>query len=635
MSQAHRAGADGVDEGVREPRDARRRRQLVEATIASIARHGLAGTTVARVAEGAGLSAGIVNFYFKSKNALLLATLETVNGQLEQLERDAVADAGDDPAAQLNAMIEVNFDPEVCDPDRIAVWNAFWGQAQTRPDYMRICGARETAEEDLVLALFERLAEGGGYEQLDHHALGSAFYHLLTSLPEGILERDTPFDFDRAKATCRGFLTSVFPREFPRAQDSLTKPPAPQRADSASGPTPVPSETSAAYDTLPTWLYHDREFYELEKQHIFMSSWLLVGHTSHAPQPGDYMTLEVAGERALVIRGADQKLRAFHNTCRHRASRLVRGDTGNCRSAIVCPYHGFTYDFDGSLRQVPAEDSFKGLDKSKLGLFELALEEWMGFVFVRFRGTGASIADAMRPFADEAQLYRFEEMKPWGARSSSAQAFDWKLFAENDAEGYHIPTGHPGLRRLFGNSYAQEGDGEGDGSRAFSVLREQESSNWAERAYQRILPVVEHLPRELQRAWVYYAMFPSAVLQVSPDLVDCYQVLPTGPGECQLMTFQVALDDERREMRAARYLTSRIVRQVVKEDLDFCRWTYAGVRSDGYQGGVLSELEGGVRALHDRIRGLIPVAGCAEKPTSLHGAASDLASINAAMQSNH
>jgi TetR/AcrR family transcriptional repressor of bet genes len=274
----------------------RRRRQLVEATITSIARHGLAGTTVARVAEGAGLSAGIVNFYFKSKNALLQATLETVNSQFERRERDALAQAGDDPAAQLSAMIDVNFDAEVADPDRVAVWNAFWGQGRTRPDYMRICGAREEAEEQLVLALFKQLAMAGDYTHLDAAALGSGFYHLLTSLPEGMLTENVRFDFDQAKATCRGFLASVFPNEFPRVQRSA--PPA--------RPTLVQAEPEPAFQTAPTWIYHDREFYELEKRQIFMSSWLLVGHASHVPKPGDYMSLDVAGERALVVRGNDE-----------------------------------------------------------------------------------------------------------------------------------------------------------------------------------------------------------------------------------------------------------------------------------------------------------------------------------------
>ena len=132
--------------------------------------------------------------------------------------------------------------------------------------------------------------------------------------------------------------------------------------------------------------------------------------------------------------------------------------------------------------------------------------------------------------------------------------------------------------------------------------------------YQRLLPEVEHLPLEHRRAWLYYGIFPSAVLQITPDLVDAYQVLPVSPNECQLMGFSVGLEDDRREMRAARYLNGRIVREVLREDLDFCRWTDTGVRSSGYRGGFLSNLESGVREFHEKIRELIPVAGCSDAP---------------------
>ena len=132
--------------------------------------------------------------------------------------------------------------------------------------------------------------------------------------------------------------------------------------------------------------------------------------------------------------------------------------------------------------------------------------------------------------------------------------------------------------------------------------------------YQRLLPEVEHLPSEQRRAWLYYGIFPSAVLQVSPDLVEAYQVLPLSPTECRLMGFSVGLEDDRREMRAARFLNDRIVRQVLREDLDFCRWTDTGVRSDGYRGGYLSNLESGVREFRDKLCELIPVAGCSDPP---------------------
>ncbi len=591
----------------REPRDARRRRELIEATITSISKHGLSQTTVAKVAEIAGLSAGIVNFYFRTKDALLLATLEHMDLEFERRKEEVLERAGDDPARQLEAMIDLYFDPELSEPGRVAVWLAFWGEAGARDAYQRVCGGRDEAEERHIVTLFEEITRRGNRDHLDPTALGLAYYHLVSSLPENMLD-SAPFNFEDAKATCRSFLASIFPAEFsaPGAAPTIHAPADPASVEDAAAPS---------FETLPNWVYHDPEFYQLEKQQIFLRHWLLVGHASHAPEPGDYMTLEVAGERAFVIRGRDRVLRAFHNVCRHRASRVVADDIGNCSGAIVCPYHGWSYGFDGKLRAVREEKSFRGLDKTRLGLFELELEEWMGFVFVRFGGDGPSVEASMHPVEEEARHYRFADMKPWRRPTSVDCDFNWKLFVENDAEGYHIPTGHPGLRRLFGNSYADDTEfGETEGSRAFAVLQDKESTVWSERAYQRLLPAVDHLPEKYRRAWIYYAVFPTAVLQVTPDLVDCYQVLPVGPDRCRIHGFSVGLEDDRREMRAARYLNLRLNRQVFKEDVNFCRWTDEGVRSSAYPGGMLSDLESGVRDFQDRIRELIPVARCPEAP---------------------
>ncbi|MBW2668237.1 MAG: TetR family transcriptional regulator C-terminal domain-containing protein [Deltaproteobacteria bacterium] len=290
MTSASRAESTEL---VKEPRDARRRRELIEATITSIARYGLSGTTVAKVAKLAGLSTGIVNFYFHSKQALLFATLEHVDREFELRQQEALERAGEDPVQLLEAMIEVDFDPEVRDPSRIAVWAAFWGESSGRDDYMRVCGARGTAMEQRVVKLFEKIASDGNYPHLDHAALGRAFYHLLSSLPDNMLQDDPAFDFESAKATLRGFLASIFPVEF-----------------SAFGPhtsvlnayPPTETDPKPESKTLPPWVYLDPEFYELETEYIFRRHWLLAGHISQAPNPGDYLTLDVAGERALVMR---------------------------------------------------------------------------------------------------------------------------------------------------------------------------------------------------------------------------------------------------------------------------------------------------------------------------------------------
>ena len=93
---------------------------------------------------------------------------------------------------------------------------------------------------------------------------------------------------------------------------------------------------------LPAWTYFNSELLELEKEELFRKRWQLACHANDLPDPGDYVTFDVAGERALIVRGRDGVIRAFHNLCRHRGSRVVANDRGHCKSALICPYHGWT-----------------------------------------------------------------------------------------------------------------------------------------------------------------------------------------------------------------------------------------------------------------------------------------------------
>ena len=104
--------------------------------------------------------------------------------------------------------------------------------------------------------------------------------------------------------------------------------------------------------SLPAWTYHDADFMALEKAHVFMPAWHLVCHVADIPKPGDYQTFAMMGERALVVRGRDGQVRAFHNSCRHRGSRICSKTSGQAVK-LVCPYHQWTYDLKGRLQGVP------------------------------------------------------------------------------------------------------------------------------------------------------------------------------------------------------------------------------------------------------------------------------------------
>jgi phenylpropionate dioxygenase-like ring-hydroxylating dioxygenase large terminal subunit len=299
---------------------------------------------------------------------------------------------------------------------------------------------------------------------------------------------------------------------------------------------------------------------------------------------------------------------------------VVRGETGSCADGIVCPYHGWRYDLGGRLRSVPAAQTFRKLDEARLGLAALELEMWHGFLFVRFGGDGPGVGALMQPVEDEARAYRLGELLIPGRRWSRVCHFNWKIFAENGAEEYQVPQSQPGLWRLFGDSGGEAVES-ADLQRSWRVLQERESPVWSERLYQRLLPTVEHLPEPRRRAWVKLCLFPATVFVLAPDQVSAYQALPLGPERCRIQGLSLAHADDRREMRAARYLGRRILRGVLDRDVELCRFVDAGLRSSASASGVLSELETGVRRFRERIRERIPVAASAVAPPRDRGPA--------------
>ena len=389
---------------------------------------------------------------------------------------------------------------------------------------------------------------------------------------------------------------------------------------------PMASETAATpAETLPGWTYGNAEFFELEKRHLLLTNWQVVGHVSEVRKAGDYLTLDFMGERAFVVRGEDNELRAFHNVCRHRAAAVVRGDTGNCGHALRCFYHGWTYGLDGRLKAVPGEASFPGLDKARFGLKPIALEVWQGFVFVRFAGSGPSVAERFKPYEREVAAYRGAEMEPLGRRWDIEIAVDWKNVMDNYLEGYHVPVGHPGLFRLFGNSYEVEVQ-DGNVSRALGRLRDKESTNWAERAYQRLRPPAPHLDAELAGSWRYYTLLPNTAFDVYPEYMDFFQIIPVAPGRARLRARIFGLPGADRALRAARWLIRRINTLVQREDEGLIESVQAGLATGAYGFGYLSEKEACLRQLHDMVRAAVPVARRAEAP-----APGTVAAVNAAM----
>jgi carnitine monooxygenase subunit len=364
--------------------------------------------------------------------------------------------------------------------------------------------------------------------------------------------------------------------------------------------------------SLPSWTYDDPEFFRLECDRIFLSSWQIVCHQSDIPEVGNWHALDYLGESVIVVRGSDGAIRAFTNVCRHRGSRIVDGNSG-CARKLVCPYHAWTYELDGRLTGVPDSASYPGLDRSRHGLAPVSLEIWRGFIFVRLLDEGPSVAAMMSPYEQMVAPYRFEDLRALGRVAIRPRDVNWKNIGDNYSDGLHIPVAHPGLTRLFGKSYGVEASDTVD--RMWGDLVDRPSDNWSERLYQRLLPPVPHLPDDRQRHWFYLKLWPNVAFDIYPDQVDFMQWLPVSPTTSLIREISYVIPDDRREMRAARYLNWRINRQVNAEDTVLIGRVQQGMASRSFSVGPLSTGEVCLRHFCRRMREIIPEARRAERPT--------------------
>ena len=356
--------------------------------------------------------------------------------------------------------------------------------------------------------------------------------------------------------------------------------------------------------SLPAWTYSDPEFFTTEVTRILRPSWQVVTHESDMPGTGDFRTLDYLGESVVVVRGREGELRAFTNVCRHRGARLIDGAAG-CARKFVCPYHGWSYELDGRLTGVPMRDTYV-MDPVRHGLAPVELEVWRGFIFARLEAGGPSVADMMAPYDHEVAAYRFEDLRAIGRLTLRPRPLNWKNVGDNYSDGLHITVAHPGLKRLMGGGYGVEAAPHVD--KMWGLIVDRPSANPSERAYQRFLPPVPHLPRERQRLWTYFKLWPNTAFDIYPDQVDFMQWLPVSPTETLIREAAYAVPDDRREMRAARYLNWRINRQVNAEDTLLVGRVQDGMASSSFTVGPLSEQEVALRNFCAKVRTVIPEA---------------------------
>ncbi len=355
--------------------------------------------------------------------------------------------------------------------------------------------------------------------------------------------------------------------------------------------------------------YNDPELLDQELEEFFLKNWQFAGHANDMPNVGDFLNFEIANNSVILIRGEDLQIRAFQNVCRHRASRLLEGESGHCNKVIKCPYHGWAYNLDGGLRGVPSMDSFPPLDKANMGLREVVLENMHGLLFVKIiDAPGLGVADSFGDCIEYVQAYDLENYHQVAEPVDQIWNANWKVAWDNYLENYHLPVGHPGLNRILDIPQDEQTYSSGVTYSLFPLSKER-SSVPLEARFQELAPVADHrVPKKFRGHWFQVGFPHNLGMDFYPEMLDLFQLIPLavdktlvratfyGPKECS---------PEELELRKVNIEFNTLVND---EDKTLCERVQKGLQQSNYSPGPLSLHENAVAFFHESIREKIPGA---------------------------
>jgi choline monooxygenase len=376
----------------------------------------------------------------------------------------------------------------------------------------------------------------------------------------------------------------------------------------AAASTTAPEAATATGQALHPRLYIDPALQDAEQRLIFERTWQLAGHISALPRPGSYITAVAGNQPVLVVRDEQGRLRAYRNVCRHRASRLLSGE-GQCKGAIRCRYHGWTYRFDGTLIGVPEGLAFgEKLDKTTLGLMPVRVEEMCGLVFFNLDADATPLADMVGDLPQRLERYRIPTLEPF-APGSGTQPANWKVIADNYIEGYHIPIAHPGLMRMLDYKHY---DVEVNEHYVWfeAPFRSKPSSNRLERLYADMVSPMPGLSDADRHVWRYVFLYPNTTIDLYADQVNTWQMIPHGVDRTRDVFGSFRPAGSSPKTRVVQWLNQKLNNLVLDEDIDLVDNVQQGLQTRDYECGPLSRREDAVAWFADRIRAdLAPALG--------------------------
>jgi Rieske 2Fe-2S family protein len=288
--------------------------------------------------------------------------------------------------------------------------------------------------------------------------------------------------------------------------------------------------------SLPARAYVDPAVYEREKARFFHARWLCAGREEEWPAPGAYALRDVAGESVIVVRDRTGEVRAFYNVCRHRGTVLCEAASGRFpRHGITCPYHGWTYGFDGRLQGTPYMVRMPEFQKADFPLYPVHTASWGGFVWISLAAEPAPLSAELGGLWTYFARYGLEALRR-GHRIEYDVAANWKLLVENFAECYHCPSIHPDLNRgtpyLGGGAVRLEGERAWRGGAWMDLADGYATLTIGGAARRSPLPGLT--PEDHRRVY-YNTVYPSLFLSLLPDYVLTHTLWPAGPDRTRIV----------------------------------------------------------------------------------------------------
>ena len=324
--------------------------------------------------------------------------------------------------------------------------------------------------------------------------------------------------------------------------------------------------------TIPAPWYVDPRIAHLEALTVFSQSWQVIGRASQVEKPGQFVTATVAGEPTVAVRASDGQLRAFYNVCRHHAAKVVTEPCGSA-SILHCPYHGWNYGLDGSLKGMPEFDGVRNFERQQNGLVQVKADTWEAFVFISLDARAEPLRNFLGSLVRRCQPLGLNKLHYFDRRTYDI-ACNWKVFVDNYLDGgYHVPHLHKGLSSVLDyKQYTIEIEDRYCLQSSPMVASDEDAATGA--------------TRKGDRAW-YFWQYPNFMINCYEGYMDTNLVIPLDVDHCRVI-FDFYFNDVSEERHAYNAQSIAVGERVQAEDLGICEDVQRGLKSRAYGAGRLS-----------------------------------------------